>query len=167
LSSKPEQLCEELQANLTGITGVKFAFGGKALDEHSDAPRIVWRVASGTFGGTPRPGQSPRPLFNRLLAFEAHLWGNDYEATEALLEAVCRAMQKAAAGSFQPLKEEWPTEEDKRRSARVKGCLCVLTFSVTVPVTAAPDAVATITATAFDTSTSSPTDGKLDAGEPG
>jgi hypothetical protein len=167
VSSKPEQLCEELQASLAGtIQGLTFAFGGKALDAHSNTPRVVWRVASGTFGGTPRPGLNPRPLFNRLLMLEAHLWGDDYGATEALLEAVCRAMQKAASGSFQPLKEQWPTEDDKQRSARVKGCLCILTFSVMVPVTAAPDAVATVTAATFDTSTSSPTDGQLDAGEP-
>lgn len=169
MASKVEQLCEELAteiADANTLPGLTFTFGGAELDRHGSPPRITWRLVRGEHEGTTRPGGNPRPLFNRRLEIEAHLWGADYEQTEAMLEAVARAVQKAAVGSFAPLREEWPAEDDDRRSHSVKGRYCLLTFEALVPVTDATKTTVTVQTVNFDNATSSPTDGKLDAGEP-
>lgn len=166
MASKVEQLCTELGNAITTPTGVSFGFGASELDRHGAPPRVVWRLARGEHEGTTRPGLNPRPLFNRRLEIEAHLWGSTHEQTEALLEAVARAVQKAAAGSFAPLREEWPNEEEDRRSQIRKGHYCILTFQALVPVTSAMQTTATVATVAFDTTTSAPSDNKLDAGEP-
>lgn len=168
MTSKLEDICAELQAHMTSqsvVAGTTFGFGARELDRAGKPPRVVWRLVRGEHEGTPRPGQNPRPLFNRRLELEAHLWGETYEQTEQLLEDVARAVHSSAVGSFAPLREEWPAEDDDGRSHQHKGVYCVLTLEILVPVTAKTQTVATVTATAFDTSTSSSTDGNLDAGE--
>jgi len=168
MTSKLEDLCAELEAHMNTrgvVSGTAFGFGAKELDRASKPPRVVWRLVRGECEGTPRPGQNPRPLFNRRLELEAHLWGTDYEQTEQLLEDVSRAMHGAAAGSYAPLREEWPAEDDDGRAHQFKGNYCVFTLEVLVPVTTTTQTTARVTTVQPDTSSSSPTDGNLDVGE--
>lgn len=169
MASKVRTLCDELADKITtawdGSDPILFGFGAAELDRHGRPPRVIWRVVNGTHEGTNRPGLNPRPLFTRRLEVEAHIWGTDDEQAEVLLEHVGRAVQKAAVGSFAPAREEWPAQDDDRRSHNVKGSYCVLTFEALFPVTAATQTTARITAAAFDTTTSAPADGLLDAGE--
>lgn len=168
MPSKPEQFCTELATHIVAASppaGLTFGYGARELDRAGNAPRIMWRLVRGQHEGTNRPGLNPRPLFTRRLEIEAHLWGADDEQTELLLELVGRAVQKAAVGAFTPAREEWPAEDDDRRTHQRRGSYCVLTFELLVPVTAATQTTARVTSAAFDTSSSAPTDGQLDAGE--
>lgn len=170
MPSKVRTLCDELQAKIEAAWDVAngqvlFGYGAAELDRNARPPRVVWRVVQGNHEGTNRPGLNPRPLFTRRLDIEAHIWGVDEEQAELLLEHVARAVHKAAVGSYTPAREEWPAQDDDRRSHNVKGAYCLLTFEALVPVTAATQTTAHVTAAAFDNTTSAPTDGLLDAGE--
>lgn len=171
MASKVRTLCDELSEKIRAAWDaaeggeLEVGYGAAEMDRNSRPPRIVWRVVNGVHEGTNRPGLNPRPLFTRRLDIEAHLWGRDEEQAELLLEHVARAVQKAAVGAFTPAREEWPAQDDDRRSHNVKGAYCLMTFEALIPVTAATQKTATVTAAAFDTSTSSLTDGNLDAGE--
>jgi len=168
MSSKLETICAELEAHIASkgvVSGTVFGFGARELDRSAKPPRIVWRLVRGEHEGTTRPGQNPRPLFNRRLELEAHLWGATYEQAEQLLEDVGRAVHASAVGSYAPLREEWPAEDEDGRVHQHKGVYCVLTLELLVPVTTTAQTTATVIAVDFDTSASSLTDDKLDAGE--
>jgi hypothetical protein len=172
MSSKVESLCEELQTHILqhGLVGqdskITFGFGARELDRAATPPRVVWRIVRAEHQGTPRPGLNPRPLFERIVELEAHLWGESFEQTEAMLEDAARAMHRAAVGSFRPLREEWPAEDDNDRAHQKRGAYCLLTFEVLVPVTDLPLTTVRILAAEPDTTDSDPTDGNLDVGEP-
>ncbi len=168
MASKLEDICAEMQAHMAErgvVAGTVFGFGARELDRAGKPPRVVWRLVRGEHEGTPRPGQNPRPLFNRQLELEAHIWGETYEQTEQLLEDVGRAVHAAAVGAFSPLREEWPAEDDDGRGHQHKGFYCVLTLELLVPVTAVAQTTARILTVLPDTSTSAGNDGNLDVGE--
>ena len=172
MPSKIEHICAELEEHMKerGVVHDKapvlFGFGARELDRAARPPRVVWRLVRAEHEGTTRPGQNPRPLFNRRVELEAHLWGQTYEQAESLLEDVARALHDSAVGSYTPLREEWPAEDDDGRAHQSHGVYCKLTLDLLVPVTAVEQTTARVTATAFDTSTSAPDDGDLDVGEP-
>ena len=147
------------------ISGLSLGYGPDELGRSHAAPRMVWCKSTGAILPTDRAGGNPRPLVRRRVRVLAHLWGKDDDQAEQLLEETIREVQALTAGVYRPVEEAWPLHNKPANNKA--GAYCILTFEVDLYVEARASTVARINATTFDTSTSSPTDEKLDAGEPG
>jgi hypothetical protein len=170
-ATRPKQLFDLAKAKLAelGISGLTVEYGPDALMEHGSPPRIVWCKGTGDILPTDRVGGNPRPLVRRRVRVEAHIWGQDDEQAEQLLEENIRVVHALAGGVWRPVSELWPQHKEPEKNhlgATGLGVHGVVTFEADLYVDDTPTTTAHVTQTAFDTSTSSPTDGQLDAGEP-
>lgn len=144
---------------------VTFAMGMTEVARHGEPPRIVWVPISAKHSGVDRPGGNPRPVRKRSITVVAHIWGGDYDETEALLNALVLALHKTLSGSYQTDEEQWPTEVTAMDGAQ--GALCLLRFTVDVGVYDVPrqkktvESVEIVTATGAAGAVSG--DGKLDS----
>lgn len=166
MPSKTEALCAAIVARLPALlqSQLSVGYGARELDRAARLPILVWRLLAATHAKAQRSTPPPRPLIDRQVEIEAHLWAATDADVEALLEAILQAARLVCAG-FQPGREDWLAETDERRAHNRQGSYCLLTFSALVTVTDAPPVLAHVEDVTFDTSISSPTDGRLDAGE--
>lgn len=141
----------ELVANST-ITDSTLHIGASSKSVKSTPPTIFWVPKRGTGGGPliamPRAvqlayvaanpnKQIPRALHSRSVDIDVHLWagshagGDDYSATEALLDATLSAIHHQAYGCYRYVGEDWvATGTD----AMALGRRCVLNVEILVPV---------------------------------
>jgi hypothetical protein len=81
--------------------GTKSVVGPEHLKAHDAPPRVVWVPSRDRYGPPESTGANPRSLRTRLAGCEVHVWGADYDATEALLNLVQAAIHYVTYGSYQ------------------------------------------------------------------
>lgn len=147
----------------SAITGLTHAIGRRELSAHAAPPRVVWYLGGG--GGGPAvkkafPG-GRRSLRTRLPTLRALCWAETLDATLALSNAVLAAMERRYGGRLPYQGEQWADE-----SAQIDlGEQCELAWTLQLAVLDRAPTTATVTETAFNTSTASSTDGVLHIGE--
>lgn len=157
---------------VTEVAGTTHELSTRALDEHADAPRIVW-VPDGDVWGAPqkRPrggGSTGRALATVMAGVIVHVWGTDRAQTWALVCAVVRSLKKHCGGAEEFLRigrGAWQSTQ----GAMTRGESYQLAVSVAIDVPALPDPPRTAkpTSAALDTTRSTTGDGLTDAGETG
>jgi hypothetical protein len=156
-------LFDSFEANLADVPGIKFARQALALAEQSTPPRIVWVPSGGSIDAAAWPGGTQRPLQTNVANVAAHIWGSSFQQAEALLHRVVRAVRTTAQGSHLFGSYEWITEQQPDWAKL--GALCVLNFTIRIPVTADSLTLVPITTVAFDPTGAVAGDGILEAGE--
>jgi hypothetical protein len=154
-----------------------FQIGPEFLDQEQVAPRIVIVPTESTFDfaqmqfASLAAGQTyQKPLYTRVQAFEAHIWGDPdpaqaagyysfnstFELEREFIGAMYTQMMggRAPRGSFTPVSGRWSTDRREVGMVNTYGRLYVLTFQIAMPVvrdsyTTAP--VSTITTTPYVT----------------
>lgn len=128
--------------NLT-VAGVTLTDGAVLLGEenlHADSspPRVVMIPRTEAWGDRDAADRTRNayvysPLFTRLVNFETHLWGADYDSTEDLLNQVIRAAHVATAGIIGVERGRWNTDSELAKLGREY----VVEITIAVPVTSA------------------------------
>lgn len=127
----------ELEAAVTArVAGVQYLTGARHLAAAGVPPRIVWIPLRETVDlGKARSALPAATLMARMVVVGAHLWGETFDSTEALLCALLASAHESARGSFDPGSVEWVTDSHTDRGFAVT---VELAFSVPVLGTAAP-----------------------------
>lgn len=166
MSSRLSKILDVIQAGMPAIPDLAFARGWKAIAENGKPPRIVWKASSDTFGAAMASSFNPKPIMTRFAGVEAHCWGKDEEMAEELAHQVITALHNKL-GSNQTLvmgSGQWITQDEKAGWIKY-GEVYRLNFSVGIPVTKAPWALAHVQDVRFDASEATDQDGVLTAGE--
>lgn len=145
------------------ITDLTSALGRRALTANRSPPCVVWYLGGG--GGGPAvkkafPG-GRRSLRTRLPTLRALCWAETLDATLALSNAVLAAMERRYGGRLPYLGETWAEDP----ALIDLGEQCELAWTLQLAVLDRAPTLATVTETAFNTSTASSTDGVLHIGE--
>lgn len=132
-----------------------FKLGLEHALAHGSPPRIVWAPArrGETIGPAVKLGANPRSLRTRNAVFEAHIWGEDLDATETMLNDVVAAVHAVIYGNYQASGVEW---FGKDGALVVHGWVAVVSFTVEIPITAPAKTTATIQTTAHTTAIENP-----------
>lgn len=137
-----KSITDAIAADLAlSVTGVAFGFGGENVDQHGDAPRIVWVPRGGPTSAPQGPGQNPRPLWTWEQRVEAHVWGRStsptattadhFAAAEALLNALVASAHHVAHGAYRLGSAEWPVLNSQQMAY---GRVVVAEFVFQVPL---------------------------------
>lgn len=146
------------------VPGLVTAFGRKALPFQGAPPRVVWVPApSDTFDAATVSFNNPQPVRTRWAGVEAHCWGNDDEATEAIVDAVILALDEVLGStvSLRINSGNWYTHEPKNAAWTNLGEVYLLSFAIGVSVVRQAWKVATISDIACDESAAVQGDGVL------
>lgn len=109
-----------------------FHIGPEHIPSHGSPPKIVWVPTSSSYEAPDRIGGVEQPIHTRLARSQIHVWGQSYEETEALVDAVIRALYKLFGGANYELSAgDWLEPP----SATVKGRLYLLDVAIRLPVT--------------------------------
>ena len=159
-------LFAELEQGLTATfeaagQKITFGIGAKEIARHDAPPRIIWVPADAQHSATEKSRTNPRQVLTRDVGIVAHCWGEDLDATEALVHALLYQRHKSTWGSITMRGEEWP--EDAHVES---GLVALVRFSVKVPVEAKALQRARISTIAKDTTGAAPGDRELQWGEP-
>jgi hypothetical protein len=130
MAGKITDLVAELQTALAALhAGVVFGFGAKDLDVHASPPRIVWVPTSVQHQAPEKRTTNPVAILTRRVQMVAHVWGADYDDTEAMVHNLLVRLRATAWGSIEMLGEEWiqPDNIDHGHAALV-------TFALSLPV---------------------------------
>jgi hypothetical protein len=120
----------ELEAADVELTSL---VGAHHLAAEGAPPRVVWVPTEDSFGPAEKGGVEPRQLRTRIAGVEAHVWGQDLAATEALVNSVIAAVHAAAHGSYAVSSGRWYGQDGEVLHF---GTVCVLSFQFRIPVTA-------------------------------
>lgn len=108
-----------------------FTVGPENIPSHGSPPRIVWVPTSSSYEPPDRVGGISQPIHTRLARSQIHVWGKDYEETEALTDAVIRALYKNHGGAdYELTAGDWLEPP----SATIKGRLYLLDVAIRLPV---------------------------------
>lgn len=121
--------------------------GAEWIRQEEAPPRVVWVPKSESYGPpTPQGGDgitNPAPLWTRRSVVECHLWANDFDAAEALLQAVVRSLHLSLTHhSYQVTSGEWIPSDGTTVNL---GVVYVLTLEIMIPITRAPDTTTVVT----------------------
>ena len=84
------------------------SWGIRQITEGNAPPRIDWEPMQGSFRGPQMAGHNPRPLRDRWTRWDVRCWGATLDDTEALLNALVRALHRALTiGGFDLEGEVW------------------------------------------------------------
>ena len=122
-------------------TPVVSLVGEKHVFENGAPPRLVWVPGRDSFGPAEKGGTAPRQLRTRIARFDVHVWGADFEATEALVNDTIAAIYLMTRGSFELSEGEWVTAGE----LLAFGAVCILGVSFKIPVTEAPSTTKVVT----------------------
>lgn len=118
--------------------------GADHLATMSAPPRIVWVLDGGRVTPARQTGSGSRALGIREIAERnerclIHVWGDDFDATDRLMNHFVAAAREIASGfSFHALSTDWKVGQDQKTAA---GRLCVLEIEIRIPFTAEPLAI--------------------------
>ena len=126
------------------LTDGQILLGEEYVHQESTPPRIVMVPRTGEWGppsasSLPTPGRAGaasgvyKPIASRHVAIETHVWGEDYDHTEALMHALLVAAHDAAANVLEITSEEWVTTSELGKLGREAVCM----FIAQIPVTRA------------------------------
>jgi hypothetical protein len=162
VKARVDTVLDEIEARIISLREVDaptitFARGAKTIARNDGPPRIVWVPGSGRFGPAEKTQRNPVSYLTRVPSVMAHCWGEDYGQAEDLVHRVLRAVHEVLLGSYEPISEEWPPNDDGQL-----GELGIVTFAIRIPVLG-PKLVA-VKPTDFDADTedSAAGDGWLD-----
>lgn len=99
------------------VPGVTWAAGTRHTPHHGSPPRVTWvprrdEASSPRAGTETVGGRRSRSAVGLLEGFDVHCWGEDYDSTVLLRDAVLRATHALCAGSWRHQGGEWqPTGE--------------------------------------------------------
>jgi hypothetical protein len=92
----------------TALVGGGVLLGPEALAQHDSPPRVVVVPSGDTFGGSDQNGANPRPIRQRDLGLEWHVWGFSYDYAMQLADQVMIAIDIAVPGLWQVSNGKWP-----------------------------------------------------------
>lgn len=122
------ELFNELQMRLP--PGTPLYLGRQYVAQHDTPPRLVLYPIGERFIPPDRAQLQPgRALWSREVAFELHVWGNDYAQCESMLAEIVTALQGIGGTSFQLINATWNAEEWQQL-----GQLLTVLFNVTGPL---------------------------------
>ena len=142
------------------VTGTTFRVGAQYLAENAQPPRVVWVPLSEGYQRGPARAGTPRATGVRTVTVGARLWGADFDAAEALVDALLWAAQTAAAGSYSAGSVEW-----ERGAHLQQGEAATLELTLNVPVLDTPAPTVTVTAVAAETAGATRGDNVLETGD--
>lgn len=157
-----------IEAHITRLVpSAKFAYGTRSVAKHESPPRIVWvddeaeveTLGPPTDASALHENRAIHGVWSRTVA--AHCWA----ATEALAEDLIELVSWAIVQELGPTALPFQVVRVPVSWAST-GVVCTLVFAIAVPMFEPTSESPTVRAltTAFDSS-SSTTDGQLDAGE--
>jgi len=121
--------------------GCKFTKGGDIRDlaQQGDAPRVVMFPTTDRFEAPMTIGGNPKPLMNRWITTEAHLWGLTVDHIDQLIAQVaccvwiaCKEQQRTShAGMCRMGAGQWVVDQARDTN---RGYQYVLLFDVLVPI---------------------------------
>lgn len=124
----------------------EFLLGADQIARHSAPPRVVWVPTVEAIRGPHAQGgdgvKNPRPLRTRHAAVQAHVWGEDIPACEALANHLVAAIHDVCHGVHDEVRGDWTVGQ---AAANRKGWLYVLEWEVQIPFTRELDVYATVT----------------------
>lgn len=167
--SRLRQVLALIEAHITRLVPTaRFALGSRSVATHSAPPRIVWvddegeveTIAPPTDASALHEERAIHGVWTRTVA--AHCWAEGEAQAEALIELVTWAVVQELGPTSPPFQVlrvpvSWAST----------GVVLTLVFGVPVPLFEPSSESPTVRAltVAFDSTDSSTTDGRLDAGE--
>jgi hypothetical protein len=125
----------------------EYLVGAQELANQTTPPRIIWVPTTETIQGPHAQGgdgvRNPRPLRTRHAQVQAHIWGADIPACEALAGHLVAAIHDVCHGVHDEISADWTVGQTA--VARL-GWLYVLAWEVQIPFTRELDVSATVTA---------------------
>lgn len=116
-------------------------FGRKMLETNLPVPpSVVWVPQSGPIqapvsaGGAVVGTERQKPIADRLLSFDVHCNGVDFEQTENLLASVIAATREAANTGAEFGDETWLTEQEGVSDWSQNNTVAILQVSLRMPV---------------------------------
>lgn len=130
-----------------GQTVPVFQLGADRLMVEGAPPQVVWVPTVETIRGPHSQGgdgvRNPRPLRTRHARVQAHIWGIDIPATEALANHIVAAIHDVCHGVHDEISADWTLNQ---ASTTRLGWLYVLEWEVQVPFTRELDTYHVVTA---------------------
>lgn len=128
-----------------------FASGEAALHDTDASPRVIFVPRSGRVqkakGAGPALVTNPRPLYQRDLIVEGHVWGKDLDEAEAL----CEHLAGAVTGlGLLVVSEDWPIKAEGVTTDGVH-CILGLQFNGALQYSRVPDPTTQVTSTEITT----------------
>ena len=124
----------------------QFLVGANELANEGAPPRVVWVPTVEAIQGPHAQGgdgvSNPRPLRTRHAVVQAHIWGADIPACEALANHLVAAIHDVCHGAHNEIRADWTVGQ---ASATRAGWLYVLEWEVQVPFTRELDVLAIVT----------------------
>jgi len=124
----------------------EFLTGADQLAREGRPPRVVWVPTVETIQGPHAQGgdgvSNPRPLRSRHVVVQAHVWGDDIPACEALANHLVAAIHAECHGAHNEIRADWQIGQ---AAANRKGWLYVLEWEIQIPITREADVFATVT----------------------
>jgi hypothetical protein len=123
-----------------------FDVGADRIAVEQAPPRIIWVPTHESIQGPHAQGgdgiKSPRPLRTRHAVVQAHIWGADIPATEALAGHMVAAIHDVCHGVHEEISGDWTVNQ---ASTTRLGWIYVLEWQVQIPFTRELDTYATVT----------------------
>lgn len=122
-----ERVAEVMQA-----AAPSWQFGYQALFSEGGVNRVVVVPLRGGHKPTDQGGNgisAPKALAQRRVSFAAHIWADDEDTCEAIMNHTAAALQYLAPGSWTPGEEEWVPTDDTDA-----GVLLIFAFEIGIPL---------------------------------
>lgn len=120
-------------------SGVQWLVGGEHLGAAGLPPRIVIVPTEDMpaepemhYPDSPTAISTPRALLQMDATFEAHLWGEDFDDTVNLRDALINALRSCNAAAYRIVRGSWTVQDGQKLAQR--GRVYVLTLSMPIPV---------------------------------
>jgi hypothetical protein len=137
-----EAVKKQLKSVLDGLgeDDVSHELGEEHISDSDALPRIVWVVIGGPVGAARQAGANgvidKREIARRNERCQIHIWGEDFGATEILMNHfVAAARELMTAFSFQVKGTDWTQGQANKNAS---GRLCILDVEISIPITAEP-----------------------------